>query len=139
MLIGLTILVLVDAPAFAEVSPGLGNAAASIKDPGIQLAEANPPGIGSVDDYMRQDNDGPSSAGVPPQRYSMPAPQPQTVPPQEWNYRYADPNGARNALIGAAVVGAVAVGLWALQQHELHQAQRRARRRYYAERPAYPY
>ena|SRR5271168_3490819 len=112
------------------------------------LAQANLPSIGSVDDYMHQDNDGPS-AGIPPQAYP-----PQAMPPQgygpppgygspgvssnEWNNQYADPNAARTALIGAAVVGAVALGMWAYQQHEMHQAQRRARKRLYAERPAYP-
>ncbi|MGA6972066.1 MAG: hypothetical protein WBY93_10590 [Candidatus Binatus sp.] len=110
------------------------------------LAQANPPSIGSVDDYMHQDNDGPS-AGVPPQAQGYGSPQgygpPQGygspgVASQEWNNQYADPNAARTALIGAAVVGAVALGMWAYQQHEMHQAQRRARKRLYTERPAYP-
>jgi len=111
------------------------------------LAQANLPSIGSVDDYMHQDNDGPS-AGVPPQAQGYGSPQgygppqgyapPQGYGSQEWNNQYADPNAARTALIGAAVVGAVALGMWAYQQHEMHQAQRRARKRLYAERPAYP-
>jgi hypothetical protein len=115
------------------------------------LAQANLPSMGSLDDYMHQDNDGGSGsgAGPPPQAY-----QPQAMPPpgygpsqgygspggmsEEWNNQYADPNAERAALIGAAVVGAVALGMWALQQHEIHQAQRRARKRFYAERNAYP-
>jgi hypothetical protein len=62
---------------------------------------------------------------------------PQGVPSQEWNnYGYADPNAARSALIGAAVVGAVAVGLWAWQQHEAHQAQPRTHKRFHPQRRA---
>ena len=63
---------------------------------------------------------------------------PEGVPPQEWNNRYVDPDVERYALIGAAVVGAVAVGLWAWQQHEMRQAQRRARKRFCAARRANP-
>jgi hypothetical protein len=138
----------IGATAFAEVSPSFGNAAANaeVDDSRIELAEANLPALGGVDDYMHQDNDGPApGAGVPPQAYQpqpQPMPQPgfsgQGVPPQEWNnYGYADPNAERSALIGAAVVGAVAVGLWAWQQHEMQQAQRRARKRFYPQRRSY--
>jgi len=141
----------VDATAFAEFSPEFGNAAANaeVDDPPIQLAAANLPPVGSVDDYMHQGNDGPApSAGVPPQGYQpqpyQPRPMPQQgfsaqgVPSQEWNnYSYADPNAERSALIGAAVVGAVAVGLWAWQQHEMHQAQPRAHKRFYPQRRAH--
>jgi hypothetical protein len=118
-------------PAFADFSPEFGDARARVDAP-IQLAEAN---VGSVDDYMHQSGDGPSGAAVPARGY---APyQPQAAPPQgyysqpvprpEWNNAYADPNAARSALIGAAVVGALAVGLWAWQQHETQQAQQPAR------------
>ena len=101
-----------------------------------------PAGVGSLDDYLRQEGDGPSSTGVPPPAYQSQPVQPrsgfpQGVPSQEWNYRYPDPNTARNALIGAAVVGALVVGILALQQHESHQAEPRARKRYYARRRAY--
>jgi hypothetical protein len=104
------------------------------------FAQANLPPIGSLDDYVHQgnDSDGGSQAPVPPQVYQQQAMPPQgyapyqgygpsSVPSQEWNNQYVDPNAARTALIGAAVVGAVALGMWALQQHEIHQAQRRAR------------
>jgi len=126
------------APAFANVSPLFSGAVVSAPadDHNLQLAQANLPAIGGVNDYMHQDGDGPSSSAVPPQGYSPQAvppqnsyPQgprgyyPQGVPSQEWNNGYADPNSSRNALIGAAVVGALAVGLWAYQQHEIHQAQ----------------
>ncbi len=147
--LALTILIApsIDATAFAEVSPEFGNTAANaeVDDSPIQLAEANLPPLGSVDDYMHQDNDGPApGASVPPQAYQpqpMPPQQgfsPQGVPPQEWNnYGYADPNAERSALIGAAVVGAVAVGLWAWQQHEMQQAEQRARKRSYPQRRSY--
>lgn len=126
------------ARAFADVSPIFGGAVVSapVADQDIQLAQANLPTIGGVDDYLHQDGDGQSSSAVPPQGNSpQAAPQqnfypqgpqnsyPQEVPSQEGNYGYTDPNAARNALIGAAVVGAVAVGLWAYQRHEIHQAQ----------------
>jgi hypothetical protein len=129
-----------DTLAFADISPVLAipPVTAEVDNPRIQMAEAN---VGSVDDYMHQDGDGPPSAGVPSNPYSQQAvrpPSPQGMPQQEWNYRYADPDAARTALIGAAVVGALAVGMWALQQNELHQAQRHSRRRAYANRPAYP-
>lgn len=137
---------LLDTLAFADISPELGSppVSAEANDPRIQMAQANIPNLGSVDDYMHQDGDGPPNAGVPPNAYSpqaMPPPSasPQGMPPQEWNYRYADPDAARTALIGAAVVGALAVGMWAIQQHELDQAQRHARKRAYADRPGYPY
>ena len=134
------------APAFADVSPLFGGVVVSapVDDRDIQLAQANLPAIGGVNDYMHQDGDGPSSSAVPqqgyspqsvppqnsypqgPQSYYPQGPQgyyPQGIPSQEWNNGYADPNASRNALIGAAVVGALAVGLWAYQQHEIHQAQ----------------
>jgi hypothetical protein len=88
---------------------------------------------------MSQSDDGPSTSAVPPPGYSpQPIPPqnyyPQGVPSQEWNNQYADPNTQRSALIGAAVVGALAVGLWAWQQHQLQQSQSRpsvpARRRH---------
>jgi hypothetical protein len=136
------------APAFADVSPLFGGAAVGSRinenDSHIQLAQANLPSLGGVDDYMHQDGDGPSNAAVPPNGYSSGSvppqnsypqnsqgfypqgPQnfyPQGAPSQEWDYGSADPNAGRNALIGAAVVGALAVGLWAYQQHEMHQTQ----------------
>jgi hypothetical protein len=150
ILLALAILIApsIGATAFAEVSPAFGNAAVGARadDSRIQLAAANLPPVGSVDDYMHQGNDGPAPiAGVPPQAYQpQPMPQqgfsPQGVP-QEWNkYGYADPNAERSALIGAAVVGAVAVGLWAWQQHEIRQAQSPAptpaRRRFHSHRRA---
>ena len=63
---------------------------------------------------------------------------PQGVPPREWNNGYVDPNTQRSALIGAAVVGALAVGLWAWQQHEAQQNRRYVppRRRHNRQRPA---
>jgi hypothetical protein len=132
------------APAFADVSPEVANHAASanIDDQPVQLAEANLPPVGGVDDYMREgnpDGGGPAGSqgyqpqGVPPQGY-----QPQAVPPQGYYPQggspqeyYADPNAERSALIGAAVVGAVAIGVWAWQQHEALQAQRQARKQIY--------
>jgi hypothetical protein len=132
------------APAFADVSPFGGAVVSAPVDDHIQLAQANLPTIGGVNDYMHQDGDGPSSSAVPPQgsspqgvppqnsypqgpqSYYPQGPQgyyPQGVPSQEWNNGYADPNSARNALVGAAVIGALAVGLWAYQQHAIHQAQ----------------
>ena len=111
-------------PAFADFSPQSGTAAASTSAP-IQLAEAN---VGSVDDYMHQSDDGPSGSAVPAPGYSPQGAPPQgyysqPMPPPEWNNSYADPNAARTALIGAAVVGAIAVGMWAWQQHATQQAQ----------------
>ena len=115
--------------AFADFSPALDSTTTSAKvGQPIQLAEAN---IGGIDDYMHQSGDGPSGASVPAPGYAPYQPQAeppqgyysQTVPPPEYGNPYADPNAARSALIGAAVVGALAVGLWAWQQHEVRQAQ----------------
>ena len=102
-----------------------------------------PSGVGSLDDYMHQSGDGPATAPSSP-AYSPPSYSPQYAPPrayapepslaEEWNN--SDPNTRRNLLIGAAVVGAVALGLWAYQHHEQYQA-RHARRRFYGRRPAY--
>jgi hypothetical protein len=120
-------------PAFADFSPEFDTTTASTRvSAPLQLAEAN---VGGIDDYMHQSDDGPSGTAVPAPGY---APyQPQAAPPQgyysqpapqpEWNNAYADPNAARSALIGAAVVGALAVGLWAWQQHATQQAQQPAR------------
>ncbi len=116
-------------PAFADFSPQFDATTASTRASApIQLAEAN---IGGIDDYMHQSGDGPSGAAVPAPGYAPYQPQTappqgyysQPVPPPEWNNSYADPNAARSALIGAAVVGAIAVGLWAWQQHATQQAQ----------------
>jgi len=144
------------APAFADVSPRFGGTVVSapLDDQNILLAQANLPAIGGVNDYMHQDGDGPSSSAVPPSQSSYPqgpqsyypqGPQgyyPQGVPSQEWNNGYANPNSARNALIGAAVVGALAVGLWAYQQHAIHlaqtqQAQQPVRRRFHPQHRAH--
>jgi hypothetical protein len=102
-----------------------------------------PTGVGSLNDYMHQSGDGPATAPSSP-AYSPPAYSPQYVPPrgyaperslaQEWNN--TDPDTRRNLLIGAAVVGAVALGMWAYQQHEQYQA-RHARRRFYGRRPGF--
>jgi hypothetical protein len=139
-LITISTVALPNAPTFADTSPVFnGNAtAARVDDTPVQLAQANlPSGVGSLDDYVRQNNDGPSGAAVPQPGYSSQAipPQsyyPQGVPSQERNYGYADPNSQRTALIGAAVVGALAVGLWAWQQHQQQQnlSYARARRRH---------
>ena len=140
MLIALTIWAMPKL-AFADISPEFGSTAVNTKvDSPMQLAQADPPpGVGSLNDYMSQDGDGPSTSAVPPQGYSPQAipPQnyyPQGVPSQEWNNQYADPNTQRSALIGAAVVGALAVGLWAWQHHAAQQNQSRryvpARRRH---------
>ncbi len=132
------------APAFADAPPPQFagySTATQIGDRPIQLAQADlPPGIGSLDDYMHQSGDGPATAPSSP-AYSPPAYSPQSMPPQgyapepplvqEWNN--ANPNTRRDLLIGAAVVGAVALGVWAYQQHELYQA-RHARRRFYGRR-----
>jgi hypothetical protein len=137
------------APAFADISPEFGKAAlaTNVDPPSIQLAEANLPPVGSLDDYVREGEEhggGSPSAGLPPQSYQPQAMPPQGygystrgAPPAEWNNSYADPNAERSALIGAAIVGAVAVGMWAWQQHEIRQAQRRARKRFYSHRRAY--
>jgi hypothetical protein len=135
------------APAFADAPPqefAGSSAATRIGDQPIQLAQADlPSGIGSLNDYMHQSGDGPPTAPSSP-AYSPPGYSPQSMPPrsyapepslaQHWNN--TDPNTRRDLLIGAAVVGAVALGMWAYQQHELYQA-RRARQRFYGRRPAY--
>ena len=127
MLIALSVWAMPATRAFADVSPDFSNTA-----PPTQLAQADvPPGVGSLNDYMSQQGDGPSASAVsPPPGYSpQPIPPqnyyPQGVPSQEWNNPYVDPNTQRSALIGAAVVGALAVGLWAWQQHEAQQSQTR--------------
>jgi hypothetical protein len=134
-------------PAFADISPGFGKTESSANvDDHVQLAEANLPPVGSLDDYMREGNENGGGSSYQPQAVPPQGYQPQAVPPQgyypqsapqEWNNRYADPDAERNALIGAAVVGAVALGLWAWQQHQMQQAQRRARKRFYSHRRAY--
>jgi hypothetical protein len=138
MLIGLTACAMSATPVFADPSP------AEVNSP-IQLAQASiPSGVGSLNDYMSQSGDGPSTSAVPAPGYSpQPNPPqnyyPQGVPSQEWNNQYADPNTQRSALIGAAVVGALAVGLWAWQQHEAQQSQSRRyvpARRHHNRRPA---
>ena len=128
-------------PVFADFSPAFDTATASARlGAPIQLAEAN---IGGIDDYMHQSGDGPSGAAVPAPGYAPYSP--QAAPPQGYysqacaaagirNNPYADPNAARSALIGAAVVGALAVGLWAWQQHATQQAQQPARVRQPASR-----
>jgi hypothetical protein len=129
-------------PAFADFSPALSPTTASTNvGAPIELAEAN---VGGIDDYMHQSGDGPSGTSVPapgsaPYQPQAAPPQgyySQTVPPPEYGNSYADPNAARSALIGAAVVGALAVGLWAWQQHEIRQAQSpapaTARRRFHS-------
>jgi hypothetical protein len=138
MLIALAFSAMPTTPTFADPSP------AEVSPP-IQLAQANiPPGVGSLNDYMSQSGDGPSTSAVPAPGYSpQPIPPqnyyPQGVPSQEWNNQYVDPNTQRSALIGAAVVGALAVGLWAWQQHEAQQNQSRRyvpARRHHNRRPA---
>ena len=125
-------------PAFAHASPGY--ATAQIGDEPIQLAQAKLPSVGSVDDYMHQEGDGPAAAPSSPRYAPQSSPPsgyaPQGAPPPDWNNRYysSDPTAQRNLLIGAAVVGAIAVGMWAYQQHEIHQAQRRPHKRYYGRR-----
>jgi len=132
-------------PAFADVSPEIGSTSAGVQDNSpVQLAQANLPALGGVDDYMHQDGDGPS-ASTPPQGYQQYQPQagpppgmyPQGGPQTQWNYGETDPGAERSALIGAAVVGAVALGMWAWQQHEMNQAQLRARKRYYSHQRAF--
>jgi hypothetical protein len=143
MLVVLTVCAMSTTPAFADLSPDFVAARPSTEDSPIQLAQANLPSVGSLDDYMHQDGDGPSTSAVPPPRYSPQAipPQnyyPQGVPSQEWNNHYVDPNTQRSALIGAAVVGALAVGLWAWQQHEAQQSRRYVPpRRRHSRRPAF--
>lgn len=128
--------------AFADLSPEFTTSAEA--NAPIQLAQADiPSGVGSLNDYMSQSGDGPSTSALPPQGYSpQPIPPgnyyPQGVPSREWNNGYVDPNTQRSALIGAAVVGALAVGLWAWQQHEAQQNRRYVppRRRHNRQRPA---
>ena len=144
MLIVLT-LSAIPTQVFADSSPEFSNTTASAEvAPPIQLAQTDiPPGVGSLNDYMSQSGDGPSTSAVPPQGYSPPPIPPgnyypQGVPSREWNNGYVDPNTQRSALIGAAVVGALAVGLWAWQQHEAQQSRRYVppRRRHNRQRPA---
>jgi hypothetical protein len=133
------------APAFADGPPEFAGYSTTQIGRGqpIQLAQADlPRGVGSIDDYMHQSGDGPATAAS--RAYSPPSYSPQYVPPrgyaaepslaQEWNN--ADPNTRRDLLIGAAVVGAVALGVWAYQQHEQYQAGR-ARRGFYGRRPGF--
>lgn len=144
ILVALSVWAMPTASAFADLSPGFSSTTASAEvNPRIQLAQAElPSGVGSLNDYMSQSGDGPSTS-VPPQRYSpQPIPPqnyyPQGVPSREWNNGYVDPNTQRSALIGAAVVGAIAVGLWAWQQHEAQQSRQYVppRRRHNRQRPA---
>jgi hypothetical protein len=143
ILVTLSVWAMPTACAFAELLPEFTTTSAEANAP-IQLAQAEvPSGVGSLNDYMSQSGDGPSTSAVPPQGYSpQPIPPgnyyPQGVPPREWNNGYVDPNTQRSALIGAAVVGALAVGLWAWQQHEAQQSRRYVppRRRHNRQRPA---
>lgn len=143
ILVTLSVWAMPTACAFAEPSPDFATTSAEANAP-IQLAQAEvPSGVGSLNDYMSQSGDGPSTSAVPPQGYSpQPIPPgnyyPQGVPSREWNNGYVDPNTQRSALIGAAVVGALAVGLWAWQQHEAQQNRRYVppRRRHNHQRPA---
>ena len=145
LMMGSMAMAMLDAPVFADVSPALGPvlARSKIEPARVELAQADlPKGVGSVSDYMHQAGDGPSTAAVsqPPQSFYPPAPQsfsPQGIPSQEWDYQYANPKIGRDALIGTAIVGALTVGLWAYQQHEMHQAQQRAPRRFNPRRRAY--
>lgn len=144
LMIGSMAMAMLDAPVFADVSPTFGPVTRSRIEPArVELAQADiPKGVGSVSDYMHQAGDGPSSAAVsqPPQSFYPQAPQgfsPQGIPSQEWNYQYANPKISRDALIGTAIVGALTVGLWAYQQHEMHQAQQRALRGFNPQRRAY--
>lgn len=123
-MIGSMAMAMLDAPVFADVSPILGPilARSKVEPARVELAQADiPKGVGSVSDYMHQEGDGPSTSAVsqPPQSFYPPAAQsfsPQGIPSQEWNYQYANPKISRDALIGTAIVGALAVGLWAYQQ-----------------------
>jgi hypothetical protein len=132
ILIVLPVLAMLTTPAFADLSPEFNRTTVSAEtNSPIQLAQANvPPGVGSLNDYMSQQGDGPSTSAVSPPGYSpQPMPPqnyyPQGAPSQEWGNQYVDPNTQRSALVGAAVVGALAVGLWAWQQHEAQQSQSR--------------
>ncbi|WP_424670828.1 hypothetical protein [Candidatus Binatus sp.] len=145
LMIGSMAMAMLDAPVFADVSPTLGPvlARSNVEPARVQLAQADlPKGVGSISDYMHQAGDGPSTAAVsqPPQSFYPPSPQSygaQGIPSQEWNSQCANPKISRDALIGTAIVGALAVGLWAYQQHEMHQAQQRAPRRFNPRRRAY--
>jgi hypothetical protein len=149
LILAVLLFAIVTAPranAFADVSPEFGTSAGAPQadNSHVELAQANLPGVGSLDDYVREGNEhgGGPSGSIPPQSYQPQAmpPQgyaPQGLPSQEWNNRYVDPDAERSALVGAAVVGAVAVGMWAWQQHEMRLAQRRARKRFYSHRRAY--
>ena len=143
--IALAIVALPNGSSFADISPlSRDTSGGPTHASGIQLAAANiPSGVGGIDDYMHQQGDGPSTSAPPSQAYSPQSypPQnyyPQSAPSQDWNYGYADPNAQRSALIGAAVVGAIAVGLWAWQQHEAQQNRPNvpARSRRHHRRPA---
>jgi len=133
------------APAFADTSPGsIGYAIAGpTGNEPIQLAQADLPSIGGIDDYMHQSGDGPPAGGSSPGYAPRGAPAPGYGPPpsaqQELNNLYSNPNGQRDLLIGAAVVGAIALGMYAYQQHEQYEARRHARRRFYGGRSAFPY
>ena len=77
-------------PVFADASPQLDSDATGTetgKEP-IQLAQANLPSIGSIDDYMHQEGDGPpTSPSSPSPGYSAGVPPgygPQAAPAQEW-------------------------------------------------------
>lgn len=135
---------LVIAPAFADISPDFGGYAAitHIDNKPIQLAEANLPPIGSIDDYMHQSGDGPP-ASPPSPTYSprgvTPGYAPQGSPEQELNNVFSNPNARRDLLIGAAVVGGIGIGMWAYHQHEQYEAQRHFRRRFHGRRRPFPY
>ena len=99
IVLALLITATVAIPAFADVSPEIGSTGAVVNyDSPVQLAQANLPALGGVDDYMHQDGDGPS-ASTPPQGYQQYQPQagpppgmyPQGGPQTQWNYGETDP------------------------------------------------